>query len=123
MLTDLGLTILFGTIMGLLSHAKRNKTIKKPRNLKNTFFPGYLTDVGYGIAGALITVLMAEPTEIGRLIILSIIGGHAGETAVLNANASNQQKNQEALKKVNDQENEKLPSPPKIMSDEKQKDM
>jgi hypothetical protein len=110
------LTVIIGALMGLLNHTKRNNNIKKPRNLKTAFDPGFQPDCLYGVVGAVITVLMGEPTEIGRVIILAIIGGQAGETAVLTADANNKKKNEEALKKVNDQINEKLPSPSKKKS-------
>ncbi|MCM3216814.1 DUF4257 domain-containing protein [Niallia taxi] len=38
MLTKIIIAGLIGGYMGVLIHAKRNKTFKKPKNYKNTFF-------------------------------------------------------------------------------------
>jgi hypothetical protein len=46
------LAVEIGIVMGLLNHIKRNKTIRKPRNTKRTFDPGFLTDVAYGAIAA-----------------------------------------------------------------------
>jgi hypothetical protein len=108
MLTKLLLAAGIGSIMGLMTHAKRNKTIKKPRNSKRTFYPGFILDMGYGAVAALAVVIVADPNGIERLILTSILGGYAGDSVIAKLEAANQQHNLELLKKVMAEENSDL---------------
>ncbi|MEH6989514.1 DUF4257 domain-containing protein [Cytobacillus firmus] len=54
MLTKILIAAGIGSVMGVLSHDKRNNTIKKPRNTKRTFYPGFLTDMAYGALGGVL---------------------------------------------------------------------
>ncbi len=118
MLTNLFLALGIGSFMGLLSHVKRNKTIKKPRNTKRTFDPGFLTDVAYGAVAAIAVVIVADPNGLERIILTSILGGYAGEGAIARLEANNQLKNAEAFKQVQAEEFSKL-SPPENSPEQK----
>lgn len=113
MLTKFALAMGIGAVMGLLTHIKRNKTIKKPRNTKRTYDPGFLTDVMYGAVAALAVVIVADPNGIERVILTAILGGYAGESAIARLEANNQVKNVEALKQVQADQIEELPAPKK----------
>lgn len=111
MLTKLALSMSIGAVMGLLTHIKRNKTIKKPRNTKRTYDPGFLTDVAFGSVAALAVVIVSDPNGIERVILTAILGGYAGENAIARLEANNQVKNVEALKQVQAEQNSELLAP------------
>jgi hypothetical protein len=105
MITKLLTAAGIGLIMGVLTHAKRNKTIKKPFNSKRTFNPGFLLDMCYGGVAAVAVVIVADPNGIERLILTSILGGYAGESIIAKLEAANQQQNLDLFKQVMAEEN------------------
>ncbi|MDE3841064.1 hypothetical protein C0966_17525 (plasmid) [Bacillus methanolicus] len=111
MLTKLIVAIGIGAFMGLLTHGKRNKTIRKPRNTKRTFYPGFLLDMAFGAMAALAVVIVADPTGMERVILTAILGGYAGEGAIAKLESSNQRNNLDLLKQVMTTENSVLPAP------------
>ncbi|MFT9494371.1 MULTISPECIES: DUF4257 domain-containing protein [Bacillota] len=121
MVTNLVTAVLIGGFMGLINHARRNKTILKPRNTKRTFFPGFLLDVSISAMAALAAVAFAEPVSTMKLIGIAITGGFAGEGLLANLAVENQQRNSEALKEVASIENSQLPSPKKPGNKQEQK--
>ncbi|MDQ0273373.1 DUF4257 domain-containing protein [Cytobacillus purgationiresistens] len=118
MLLDLITSATIGSLMGLLAHAKRNKTIKKPRNTKRTFDPGYLTDMGYGTVAAVATVIVADPSSMERLILTSLLAGFFADGAMAKLEATNLLNNNEQFKNNQEQLNEKLPAPKKSTKSE-----
>ena len=111
MLTKILIAAGIGSMMGVLSHAKRNNTIKKPRNTKRTFYPGFLTDMAYGALAAVAVVIVADPNGLERVILTSILGGYAGEGTIAKLEASNQQANIDSVKSNLEKLNESLPAP------------
>ncbi|WP_282156328.1 DUF4257 domain-containing protein [Cytobacillus gottheilii] len=109
MVTNLVTAAIIGGFMGLINHARRNKTILKPRNNKRTFFPGYLLDVSISATAAVAAVAFSDPTDTMKLIAIAITGGFAGEGFLANLAVENQQKNSQALKDVNSLEDSELP--------------
>ncbi|KZE67972.1 hypothetical protein AWM68_17520 [Fictibacillus phosphorivorans] len=107
MLTNLIIATMVGGFMGVLTHIKRNKTIKKPRNTKRTFDPGFLYDFAFGAVAALAVVIVADPNGLERVILTAILGGYAGEGAIAKLEAStNNSKNEltiDAVKGYNDE--------------------
>lgn len=80
MLTKILVSIIFGGLMGILCHTKKNNgEIKKPCNNEHTIDLGFLTDMVWGIIGALVLIFISEPNDLGRVVILAIAGGYAGE--------------------------------------------
>lgn len=70
---------LIGFIVGILTHAKRNKHIKMPRIKKKSLNPGFLLDSCFGAIASLVGVLVSAPTEMEKIILISILAGYAGE--------------------------------------------
>lgn len=79
MLVKFLLTITIGIFMGLLTHMKRNKHIKKPKINKTSWNPGFLLDCAFGSIAAVVGVIVAAPVELERLILIAILAGYAGE--------------------------------------------
>lgn len=109
MLTNFALAMGIGAVMGLLTHITKNKTIKKPRNTKYAFYPGFLTDCLYGAVAALAVVIVADPNGIERVILTSILAGYAGETAIAKLESQRQSENAQAVKQVESKEASKVP--------------
>jgi hypothetical protein len=99
MLTNIIVAMLIGGFMGLLTHVTRNNTIKKPKNLKNEFKPGFLKDMAFGSTAAVAAILLTEPSGMGRIIVTSIAAGYAGEGFIAKLELNNYQHN---LKNDND---------------------
>lgn len=98
-----------GGFMGLLTHAKRNNTIKKPRNHKTTFNPGVLLDIGFGAVGAIVAILFADPNGMERIFLTAILGGYAGENAINMVEKDKALKNNQVVNTLVLEENEELP--------------
>lgn len=118
MVTNLVITVLIGGFMGLLTHAKRNKTIIKPRSTKRTFNPGFLTDVAFGVVAAIAVVIVADPSGLERVILTAILGGYAGEGVIAKMYANNMSANQELLKGMRDNLDQELPQPSNVYNDD-----
>lgn len=73
-----------GCFVGILAHAKDNKRIKKPRNLKNYYDLGVIWDILVSGLAAVVMVLISDPSEMGRVILTSILSGWAGEKILVN---------------------------------------
>lgn len=119
MLTNILFSIGIGGFMGLINHARRNKTIVKPRNTKRTFNPGFLLDVSISAMAALAAVAFAEPVTVMKVVGIAITGGFAGEGLLANLASGTQQKNSDAVKQVTSKENSELPPPDKTDNPEK----
>lgn len=111
LLTKIIIAGCIGGFMGVLTHAKRNKTIKKPKNYKNTFFPGFLIDVAFGAVGAIVAILFADPNGMERVILTAILGGYAGENAITMVEQENKTRNTQEVSKVDSRENKVLEMP------------
>jgi Protein of unknown function (DUF4257) len=111
MLTKILIGAGVGSVMAVLTHAMRHNTIKKPRNTKRTFFPGFLTDMAYGGLTAVAVVIVADPNGMEKIIVTSILGSYAGEGAIAKLEASNQQANIDSVKSNLEKLNETLPAP------------
>ncbi|MCM3216816.1 DUF4257 domain-containing protein [Niallia taxi] len=107
MLESLVIAGCIGGFMGLLTHAKRNNTIKKPRNHKTTFNPGVLLDIGFGAVGAIVAI--ADPNGMERIFLTAILGGYAGENAINMVEKDKTLKNNEVVNAFVLEENEELP--------------
>lgn len=84
MIKTLIIAFSIGFMMGVLTHAKRNKHIKMPRINKASLNPGFLLDALFGAVAALIGVLVIESVPVGleRIILISILAGYLGEELV-----------------------------------------
>lgn len=82
MLIKILVSLLFGSIMGIATHAKRNKLIKLPRINKTSLNPGFLLDSFFGAMASLIAVMVASPADIEKVIVIAILAGYTGENFV-----------------------------------------
>ncbi|CAI9395541.1 membrane protein [Niallia circulans] len=108
MLNKIILAGCIGFGMGVLTHAKRYGTIKKPRNNKLTFYPGFLLDGCFGAVGAIVTILFSDPNGTERVILTSILGGYVGENAIIKVEESLQSKKESRIEEINRKINQDL---------------
>ncbi|HWO76698.1 MAG TPA: DUF4257 domain-containing protein [Bacillus sp. (in: firmicutes)] len=73
---------LIGSLMGLLTHAKRNGKIIKPYNKKRVFEYGFLLDLVFGGVAAIAIVTLTDPTTVEQLIFTSVLAGYGGDTLI-----------------------------------------
>ena len=114
MLTKIVVAFVIGAFMGVLTHAKRYKTIKKPKNNRTTFYPGVLLDMAFGAVAAVAGVLIADPGNMGRLIIIAIAAGVAGENFVMKLDIDKNQHNLNNAKAIENQLDTELDEPKQI---------
>ena len=100
MLVELCITIMIGILMGLLTHTKRNKHIKKPKINKTSWNPGFLLDCAFGSIAALVGVIVAAPIETERLILIAILAGYAGEGLIRKMSDANLDANERINRKI-----------------------
>ncbi|RKJ17463.1 DUF4257 domain-containing protein [Butyricicoccus sp. 1XD8-22] len=82
MMITLVTSISIGFFMGILRHSGINGHIKLPKKNKVSWNPGFLKDGLWGGVAALVAVLIASPTAIERVILLSIFAGYLGEALI-----------------------------------------
>lgn len=75
--------IIIGFIMGVLSHTRKyDGNIVLPKTNDGGWNPGFIIDGAYGSLASIIAVIVASPSEMERVVLLSILAGYLGEILI-----------------------------------------
>lgn len=113
------IAFLIGCFVGLLTHARKYRTIKKPKNHKNSFYPGFLIDLAFGGIAAVVAIIVAKPSGIERIILTAIISGYMGEGYIAKMDLAKANKIKELDAKVEEKLTSDIPTPEQLAEEEK----
>lgn len=112
MFIDILFSGLIGAIMGFTFHCVRNnRTMKKPKNQKDSYYLGVYFDIATGVFGAIFMIVVIAPvslTDPSTFLLRTIIGAAAGESILANIELKKERIISEYLRETEDTINSKI---------------